>query len=152
MRFMTRPLARAVNRAAAGIERLERTLEHVPATLAAIAERVGAIEHGVGKHLTHKRKTPTASTREAHIEAARALGGRCPFCDVDLFNEHGAFTGEVHHHDAASDARIEATMPTCGECNRSFNATPAPRALIEAYHFKRKRLNGALFSRKRTAA
>jgi len=114
-----------------------------------VEERIAALAARVEEHLTHKRKTPSSRVRAVHVAAIGAMGGACPFCNEPLFDEGGAFVGVVHHVDRASDASIEATMPTCAGCNSRFNQQPAPRAVVDAYHLRRARLRGPLFERGR---
>lgn len=113
-----------------------------------VEERIAALAARVEQHLTHKRKTPSKGVRGVHVAAIGAMGGACPFCDEPLFDSEGAFVGVVHHVDRASDASVEATMPTCGPCNNRFNQQPAPRAVVEAYHLRRARLRGPLFEQR----
>lgn len=119
-------------------------LVHVAASLDRIEERIASLAQRVEQHLTHRRKTPTKRVREAHILAIGAMGGACPFCDDPLFDADGRFLGVVHHVDRASDASIDATMPTCAPCNLRFNSQPAPRAVVDAYHLRRARHDGPL--------
>lgn len=110
--------------------------------------RLAQIESTISTHLMHKRKTPTRTVCAEHVEAIRSMGGLCPFCDAHLFDADGRFVGNIHHHDKASDARVEATMPTCGPCNQRFNIDPTPRFVVDAYHARRLRLSGPLFRRR----
>lgn len=140
-----RPLARAIVRTAATVSTIPPQLEH-------LAGRLAGIEASLATHLHHKRKHPTRAVRELHIAAIREMGGACPFCDADLFDHAGHFVGVVHHHEKASDARVEATMPTCAACNLAFNTKPAPRSAVDEYHRRRVKLPGLLFRRQRSAA
>lgn len=117
-----------------------------------IEERVAALAERVEQHLTHKRKTPTKAVREAHIRASAAMGGECIFCDAPMFTAEGEFIGVIHHHDKASDACVEAVCACCSGCNARFNSEPTPRAIVDAYHARRVRLEQPLLQLMRRAA
>jgi hypothetical protein len=140
-----RPLARAIVRTAA-------TVAALPPRLDQLGERLAGIEATLAAHLTHKRKHPTRSVRDLHVAAIREMGGRCPFCDVSIFDDAGTFVGVVHHHEKASDAGVAATMPACAACNLAFNTRPAPRSAVDEYHRRRVKLPGLLFQRRGRAA
>jgi hypothetical protein len=135
------------------VEDIAAQLAVVPTLVAAMDARIAHLQQRVEHHLTHKRKTISARVRNTHIATLRALGGRCPACDADCFDADGGFVGQVHHTEAASDARIESSMPLCAACNASHSKEPLPRAIVEAYHHKRRRLPvGPLFHVRRKAA
>lgn len=110
-----------------------------------LGDRVKQLEDTQEHQLTHKRKRPAPSVIQEHVQTALATGGLCLFCDAPLFAHDGKWIGQIHHHDKASDARVEATMPCCGSCNRRFNQTPTPRFIVDAYHERRRRIAGPLF-------
>lgn len=151
-------LVQTLARTAETLDRIERRMEASETAMVPLREvpkRLDAVERSVDDMRTqlavafaHKRKTPSKVTREHHIDACAAMGGLCPFCDVPLFDSEGKFTGNIHHHDKASDARVEATMPCCGPCNQRFNIDPTPRYVVDSYHARRLRMAGPLFRRR----
>jgi hypothetical protein len=151
-----------IERVAVGISQpIVAALTRLEDTQAAHGKRLANVETMVTtlqQALKHRRKHPAGSVRAHHIEFCR-FGppgtDHCCWCRIrPLFNADGEFSGNIHHHDAASDAVVGATMAICGECNQRCNREPMPRCFIDAYHQTRKAwlaAGGYLFSRKRSA-
>lgn len=123
--------------------------------------RIGAIETGLdefGNRLTRIEKTVAESQprrdvkprdRRAHIDHARARGGRCPHCSDPVFSLDGKFIGEIDHWFGRSLAGLHQTWPLCGECNShpwGSAERDQMRASFESYQQWVRRRQGRLFS------
>lgn len=121
----------------------------VETDVAGIKSEVVGLKGAVDAYLRHKRKRPSPSVYQQHVEFARHEMPVCPWCRRSpLFDDGGEFVGQVHHHAAASDAVPEALMVICGACNMRCNREPMPRSVVDYYLLAFKTWTGPLFARR----
>lgn len=106
---------------------------------------------GIKKTLAESQPRRDVKTRDrrAHVDHARARGGRCPHCSDPVFSIDGKFIGEIDHWFGRSLAGLHQTWPLCAECN-SHPWGSAERsqmgASFESYQQWIRRRQGRLFS------
>lgn len=129
-----------------GFDEHQGELRNLKGEVSAIRGEVTTLKDAVERSARHKRKEIGARTRSKHLDFVRsgtAGADHCFWCkEAPLLDLDKQFIGEMHHHDAASDAGIDATMPVCRSCNSRCNSEPMPRFIVDAYHYARRHWEG----------
>lgn len=139
-----RPLAVRFDGQDQAIERIERRQD-------VFAEDMASVK----AHLLNGRRRLKEATKREHINAVRALGGRCPCCgEAQVVDSDGVKSrfSEYDHFYQSSYPNAEHTWLICAPCHNGLSAGRIPRdqreAEFRAYQNKRRRLpdsQGVLF-------
>lgn len=120
------------------IERVEHRVDSIASDVANIRAR-----------LEHSRRRLTESTKREHVEAVRALGGRCPCCGTAVVVDHDgtkARFAEFDHFYQNSQPSPDHTWLICQPCHTKLTTARVPRdrreAAFRAYQDKRRELPG----------
>ena len=112
-----------------------------------IKTRLTSVEKTMAESQPRRHVKP--KDRRAHIEHARARGGRCPHCSDPVFSLDGKFIGEIDHWFGRSLAGPHQTWPLCRECNAhpwGSDERGQMRASFESYQQWVRRRQGRLFA------
>ena len=95
------------------------------------------------------RRDVKPKDRRAHVDHARARGGRCPHCSDPVFSVDGKFIGEIDHWFGRGLAGLHQTWPLCRDCNShpwGSAERDQMRASFESYQQWVRRRQGRLFT------
>lgn len=70
------------------------------------------------------RRVPISTEyRQLLITVIMMIGkGKCPNCQMHMFNKHGDFIGHIDHYDDdSSNSALDNLWPVCAGCNLGFN-------------------------------
>jgi hypothetical protein len=143
------PLVEGLRETNAQIAESNRAIGALTLGQTGLAQRVTGLEAKVDFIARSRRRNLSLATKDAHIFALRAMGGRCPCCrTADVLNVDGErlLGAEFDHFFANSAADVEHTWLICGDCHRSLTNGEATRDQREtefgAYQSARRRVPG----------